>query len=113
MHWLRSQPVVMQASWRDFLHGMYHGGSAVGIFFKQVSRKLLDIMMGFAAGVMIAASFWSLLHRQLSMRRFLWQSCLGCLQRLAFSGRFFPAADRCGSASLALEQGYFGGRKCS
>ena len=36
-------------------------GSAVVFFFKQVSRKLLDIMMGFAAGVMIAASFWSLL----------------------------------------------------
>ena len=35
--------------------------SAVVFFFKQVSRKLLDIMMGFAAGVMIAASFWSLL----------------------------------------------------
>jgi len=36
-------------------------GSAVVFFFKKVSRKLLDIMMGFAAGVMIAASFWSLL----------------------------------------------------
>jgi ZIP family zinc transporter len=33
-------------------------GSAVVFFFKTVSRKLLDIMMGFAAGVMIAASFW-------------------------------------------------------
>ncbi|MCW1066998.1 ZIP family metal transporter [Streptococcus anginosus] len=37
-------------------------GSAVVFFFKTVSRKLLDIMMGFAAGVMIAASFWSLLQ---------------------------------------------------
>ena len=62
MHWLRSQPVVMQA----FLAGLFTWGctivgSAVVFFFKQVSRKLLDIMMGFAAGVMIAASFWSLL----------------------------------------------------
>ena len=62
MHWLRSQPVVMQA----FLAGLFTWGctivgSAVVFFFKQVSRKLLDIMMGFAEGVMIAASFWSLL----------------------------------------------------
>ncbi|EFX53298.1 hypothetical protein HMPREF9422_0653 [Streptococcus cristatus ATCC 51100] len=28
-------------------------GSAIVFFFKQVSRKLLDIMMGFAAGAMI------------------------------------------------------------
>jgi zinc transporter, ZIP family len=28
---------------------------------KNVPRKLLDAMLGFAAGVMIAASFWSLL----------------------------------------------------
>lgn len=35
---------------------------AAGIFLsKEVSRKLLDAMLGFAAGVMIAASYWSLL----------------------------------------------------
>ena len=28
-------------------------GSAIVFFFKNISRKLLDIMMGFAAGVMI------------------------------------------------------------
>lgn len=36
-------------------------GSALVFFFKSVNAKLLDSMMGFAAGVMIAASFWSLL----------------------------------------------------
>lgn len=36
-------------------------GSAVVFFFKEVHQKLVDIMMGFSAGVMIAASFWSLL----------------------------------------------------
>ncbi|MEW5814700.1 MAG: ZIP family metal transporter [Spirochaetota bacterium] len=36
------------------------GASAV-FFFKTVSKKLLDGMLGFAAGVMIAASYWSLL----------------------------------------------------
>jgi len=36
------------------------GASAV-FFFKQVNRTVLDGMLGFAAGVMIAASYWSLL----------------------------------------------------
>lgn len=36
-------------------------GAAFVFFFKNVNRKLLDILMGAAAGVMIAASFWSLL----------------------------------------------------
>lgn len=36
-------------------------GSSLVFFFKQVNVKLLDAMNGFAAGVMIAASYWSLL----------------------------------------------------
>ncbi|MEW5894737.1 MAG: ZIP family metal transporter [Candidatus Omnitrophota bacterium] len=35
---------------------------ASGVFFlKEINRKALDMMLGFAAGVMIAASYWSLL----------------------------------------------------
>ncbi len=36
-------------------------GASVVFFFKTMNRRVLDLMMGFAAGVMIAASFWSLL----------------------------------------------------
>jgi len=36
-------------------------GAGVVFFFTDVDRRLLDSMLGFAAGVMIAASFWSLL----------------------------------------------------
>lgn len=36
-------------------------GSAIVLFFKSPSARFLNLMMGFAAGVMIAASFWSLL----------------------------------------------------
>jgi len=42
------------------------GASAV-FFFKTVSRKVLDGMLGFAAGVMIAASYWSLLAPAIEM----------------------------------------------
>lgn len=37
-------------------------GAATVVFFKKPSPKLLNIMLGFASGVMIAASFWSLLE---------------------------------------------------
>ncbi|MCL1788979.1 MAG: ZIP family metal transporter [Oscillospiraceae bacterium] len=37
-------------------------GAAVVFFFKSANQKILDMMMGFAAGVMIAAAFWSLLE---------------------------------------------------
>ena len=36
-------------------------GAAVVFLFKDVNKRVLDAMLGFAAGVMIAASFWSLL----------------------------------------------------
>lgn len=37
-------------------------GSAIVLFFKSPKQKYLNIMLGFSAGVMIAASFWSLLQ---------------------------------------------------
>lgn len=44
-----------------FTWGMTAAGAGLVFFFKEVNRKILDGMLGFAAGVMIAASFWSLL----------------------------------------------------
>lgn len=37
-------------------------GAAAVIFFKSPDTRLLNLMLGFASGVMIAASFWSLLQ---------------------------------------------------
>ena len=42
-------------------------GSSVVFFFKTINRKMLDGMLGFAAGVMIAASYWSLLAPAIEM----------------------------------------------
>lgn len=42
-------------------------GAAVVFFFKDLSRKWLDGMLGFTGGVMIAASFWSLLAPSIEM----------------------------------------------
>ncbi len=47
---------------------------AAGVFFKKdISRKTLDLMLGFAAGVMIAASYWSLLNPSIEMAEKLGQ----------------------------------------
>ena len=42
-------------------------GAAVIFIFKDVNKRVLDAMLGFAAGVMIAASFWSLLAPSIEM----------------------------------------------
>jgi len=42
-------------------------GSGVVFLFKSINRKMLDGMLGFAAGVMIAASYWSLLAPAIEM----------------------------------------------
>lgn len=36
-------------------------GAFIVCFFKNINQRALDLMLGFASGVMIAASFWSLL----------------------------------------------------
>jgi len=50
-----------------FTWGMTALGSAVIFVFGNVNRRMLDAMLGFAAGVMIAASFWSLLAPAIEM----------------------------------------------
>ena len=36
-------------------------GAATVVFFKSPNPRLLNLMLGFAAGVMVAASVWSLI----------------------------------------------------
>jgi len=44
-------------------------GSAGVLIFRDVNRKTLDGMLGFAAGVMIAVSYWSLLAPSIEMSK--------------------------------------------
>ena len=66
--WFSSLTPVLQAflatcfTW--FLTAL---GAAMVFFFKSLSRRLLDGMLGFAAGVMIAASYFSLLSPAIEM----------------------------------------------
>jgi ZIP family zinc transporter len=62
MEWFIRQPVVLQALLATlFTYGVTALGAGMVFFFKTINRKVLDGMLGFAGGVMIAASFWSLL----------------------------------------------------
>ncbi len=68
MTWFAGQSPVLQA----LLAGLFTWtitacGAAVVFLTSSVNRRLLDAMMGFAAGVMIAASFWSLLAPSIEM----------------------------------------------
>lgn len=42
-------------------------GACIVFFFKKINKSVMDAMLGFAAGVMIAASFWSLLAPAIEM----------------------------------------------
>mgnify|MGYP000715320905 CR=1 FL=1 len=50
-----------------FTWGVTAAGASLVFFTKTVTPKLMDSMLGFAAGVMIAASFWSLLAPGIEM----------------------------------------------
>lgn len=50
-----------------FTWGLTAAGAAMVFFFKTINRKFLDFMLAFAGGVMIAASFWSLLAPAIEM----------------------------------------------
>lgn len=66
--WLQGiHPVLMALLATTFTWGLTALGAASVFVSREVNQKVLDWMLGFAAGVMIAASFWSLLAPALAM----------------------------------------------
>jgi len=60
-------PVTQALIATIFTWGLTAAGAALVFFTKTVKPKAMDCMLGFAAGVMIAASFWSLLAPGIEM----------------------------------------------
>ncbi|MBK8138726.1 MAG: ZIP family metal transporter [Chloroflexi bacterium] len=60
-------PVVQALIATLFTWGVTALGAAWVFTTREVSRRMLDTMLGFTAGVMIAASFWSLLAPAIEM----------------------------------------------
>ncbi|MAG13814.1 MAG: ZIP family metal transporter [Spirochaetales bacterium] len=54
-------PIVQALLATCFTWFVTAAGAGLVFFFKTINKNVLDSMLGFAAGVMIAASFWSLL----------------------------------------------------
>jgi ZIP family zinc transporter len=71
MGWLetlkQTHPVVQALAATGFTWFVTALGAATVYTTRQMSQRLLDAMLGFAAGVMIAASYWSLLAPALAM----------------------------------------------
>lgn len=64
---LEYNPVLLALFATLFTWGVTALGSSMVFFFKTINKKILNCMLGFAAGVMIAASFWSLLNPAIQM----------------------------------------------
>lgn len=60
-------PVLQALIATLFTWAMTAAGASVVFFFKELDRRLLDAALGFAAGVMLAASFWSLLAPSIAL----------------------------------------------
>ena len=62
-----SSPIIQALIATSFTWFMTAAGAAMVFLAKGLRRKTLDAMLGFAAGVMIAASYWSLLAPAIEM----------------------------------------------
>ena len=62
MNWFGDlNPILQALIATTFTWGITLLGALMVCFFKKVNKKVLNTILGFSAGVMIAASFWSLL----------------------------------------------------
>ncbi len=68
LDWLGVQdPVWLALLATLFTWGVTALGAAMVFLFRAINQRVLNAMLGFAAGVMIAASFWSLLAPAIEM----------------------------------------------
>ena len=64
---LQFNPVTQALVATLFTWALTAAGAALVFITRTVNQKLMDSMLGFAGGVMIAASFWSLLAPGIDM----------------------------------------------
>lgn len=79
--WLQSfHPVIMALFATLFTWFVTAAGASLVFFTKRFNQKVMDIMLGIASGVMIAASYWSLLAPAIEMSDGDWKpAALGFL----------------------------------
>jgi len=64
---LELNPIIQALLATIFTWGVTALGASLVFVFKKINKNILDAMLGLAAGVMIAASFWSLLSPAINM----------------------------------------------
>jgi len=57
LDWIYENPILAALLATLFTWGVTALGAALVFFFKNVNQKVFNMMLGFSAGVMIAASF--------------------------------------------------------
>lgn len=81
MDWFETlNPVIQALLATIFTWGVTALGALVVCFFKQINSKILNTILGFSAGVMLAAAFWSLLQPSIDLS-----------QELGYIAWFLPA----------------------
>ncbi|MBE6124280.1 MAG: ZIP family metal transporter [Erysipelotrichaceae bacterium] len=70
MEWFLECSPVLQALMASMITwGVTALGALIVCFFRNINQKVLDTLLGFSAGVMIAASFWSLLSPSIELSK--------------------------------------------
>lgn len=64
---LNLNPIIQALLATIFTWGVTALGASLVFMFKKINKNVLDAMLGLASGVMIAASFWSLLSPAINM----------------------------------------------
>lgn len=88
-------PIIQALMGTFFTWGLTALGSGLVFLTKEVSRKLLNGLLGFASGVMIAASYWSLLAPAIELSQDLAvPSWLPAASGFLLGGAFLFAVDK-------------------
>lgn len=79
MNHLENWLIEIGPVWAAFIATMFTWlitalGASLVLLFRKPTRKAFDILLGFAGGIMVAASFWSLLSPSISLSERLYPS---------------------------------------
>ncbi len=94
--WTSWSPLTLTILGTMFTWGVTALGAAAVFLHREPSRRMHDAMLGFAAGVMIAASYWSLLAPAVEMSEEGWGrwAFAPALVGFLLGGAFLRLADR-------------------
>ena len=111
--WFYGLPPVWQALLASiFTWGVTAAGAAVVFLLRRPGRVFLDGMLGFAAGVMLAASYWSLLAPAIDMAESLGMSGWGvAVIGFMLGGAVLCAGEGLHSAAMRPSEGRKAGRR--